>query len=78
MVIVTAEIETGRSILLHVDLVGKPTYLAPGQTVFHYGTARLPSEIPSTDAEVAAQLEDLPADTANPSYKLGAGITFSQ
>ena len=56
----------------------KPSYLAPGQTVFHYGTARLPAEIPSTDAEVAAQYEDVPADTANPSYKLGAGITYSQ
>jgi beta-glucosidase len=56
----------------------KPSYLAPGQTAFHYGTARLPMEIPSTDAEVAAQLEDVPADTANPSYKLGAGTTFTQ
>lgn len=55
----------------------KPTYLAPGQTVFHYGTARLPLEIPSTDAEVAAQFEDLPADTANPSFKLGAGASSS-
>ena len=53
----------------------KPSYLAPGQTVFHYGTARLPIEIPSSDAEVAAQLEDVPADTANPTFKLGAGAS---
>jgi beta-glucosidase len=41
-----------------------------------YGTARLPMEIPSTDAEVSAQYEDVPEDTVNPTFRLGAGATF--
>lgn len=67
-----------RAVLDFVFNKNKPTYLAPGQTVFHYGTARLPMEIPSTDAAVAAQLEDVPADTVGPTYALGAGSTYSQ
>jgi beta-glucosidase len=38
-----------------------------------YGQARLPMEIPSSDEEVEAQFEDLPADTWSPTYTLGAG-----
>jgi hypothetical protein len=38
-----------------------------------YGAARLPMEIPSTDAEVKAQYEDLPDDTWSPTYRQGAG-----
>jgi beta-glucosidase len=38
-----------------------------------YGAARLPIEIPSTDAEVKAQFEDLPNDTRYPTYQFGAG-----
>jgi beta-glucosidase len=41
-----------------------------------YGSSRLPMEIPSTDAEVNAQYEDVPADTPNPTYALGAGSTY--
>ena len=67
-----------RAVLDFVFNKNKPAYLAPGQTVFHYGTARLPVEIPSTDAAVAAQLEDLPADSLNPTYLLGAGSTYTQ
>ncbi|MBS2025526.1 MAG: hypothetical protein JST92_24270 [Deltaproteobacteria bacterium] len=67
-----------RAVLDVVFNKNKPTYLAPGQTAFHYGTARLPMEIPSTDAEVAAQYEDVPADTLTPSFKLGAGTTYTQ
>jgi beta-glucosidase len=40
---------------------------------WRYGTARLPMEIPSSDAEVDAQFEDLPADSWNPTFGLGAG-----
>jgi beta-glucosidase len=38
-----------------------------------YGAARLPMEIPSSDAQVDAQYEDLPADSASPTFGLGAG-----
>jgi hypothetical protein len=38
-----------------------------------YGAARLPIEIPSSDAAVEAQLEDVPADSVAPTYSLGAG-----
>jgi len=41
-----------------------------------YGSARLPIEIPQSDAAVAAQLEDLPSDTFDPTYKVGAGQTY--
>ncbi len=44
--------------------------------VARHGLARLPVEIPSSDAEVAAQYEDVPADTKNPTYQMGAGITL--
>jgi len=42
-------------------------------TGFTYGTARLPHEIPSSDAAVRAQLEDMPNDSWQPSYINGAG-----
>jgi beta-glucosidase len=45
-------------------------------TGYAYGQARLPMEIPSSDAEVAAQYEDVPADTANPTFALGAGGSY--
>jgi beta-glucosidase len=38
-----------------------------------YGAARLPIEIPSSDAAVDAQFEDVPADSLAPTYSLGAG-----
>lgn len=38
-----------------------------------YGAARLPVEIPSSDEDVERQYEDLPADSWNPTYALGAG-----
>ncbi|MDP1829959.1 MAG: glycoside hydrolase family 3 N-terminal domain-containing protein [Archangium sp.] len=41
-----------------------------------YGSSRLPIEIPSSDAEVDAQFEDMPADTASPTYVIGAGSTY--
>lgn len=34
-----------------------------------------PMEIPSSQAEVYAQDEDVPHDTANPTFAVGAGIT---
>ena len=40
---------------------------------YPYSRARLPVEIPSSDAAVHAQFEDVPADSANPSFLLGAG-----
>lgn len=44
--------------------------------VDRHGLARLPMEIPSTDAEVEAQYEDLPADTRFPTFRLGAGMSY--
>lgn len=41
-----------------------------------YGQSRLPMEIPSSDAEVNAQFEDLSADTWNPTFALGSGMTW--
>ncbi len=41
-----------------------------------YGAARLPMEMPSTDAQVKAQFEDLPDDTATPVYRQGAGMAL--
>jgi len=35
----------------------------------------LPMEIPSSQAEVYAAFEDLPHDTANPTFAVGARIT---
>jgi beta-glucosidase len=35
----------------------------------------LPMEIPSSQAEVYAQNEDVPHDTANPTFTVGAGLT---
>lgn len=43
---------------------------------YAYGQARLPIEIPASDVEVEYQLEDVPADTWNPTYALGAGSTY--
>lgn len=44
-------------------------------TGYRYG-GRLPIEIPSSDAEVEAQLEDMPADSVYPTYRNGDGLTF--
>lgn len=38
-------------------------------------SATLPMEIPSSQAEVYAAFEDVPHDSANPSFAVGAGIT---
>jgi beta-glucosidase len=43
---------------------------------YKYGQSRLPMEIPSSDTEVELQYEDMPADTWNPTYALGAGATY--
>jgi len=40
---------------------------------FTYGSARLPIEIPSSDAAVRAQFEDVPNDSMFPTYQHGAG-----
>jgi beta-glucosidase len=45
-------------------------------TGWTYGAARMPVELPSNDAAVAAQFEDVPSDSANPTFTLGAGITL--
>jgi hypothetical protein len=42
-------------------------------TGFTYGMARLPHEIPSSDAAVRAQFEDLANDSWQPTYIVGAG-----
>ena len=38
-----------------------------------YGAARLPAEIPNSDAAVAAQYEDVPTDSLQPTYPIGSG-----
>jgi len=43
---------------------------------YEYGRAILPMEIPSSDAAVEAQLEDVPADSLNPTFRLGSGMTY--
>ena len=40
-------------------------------TGWTYGAARLPFELPSSDAAVDAQYEDVPADSLAPTYALG-------
>ena len=40
---------------------------------FTYGSARLPFEIPNSDAAVRAQFEDVPNDSLFPTYYVGAG-----
>lgn len=45
-------------------------------TGYVYGTARMPFETPSSDSDVNAQYEDVSADTANPTFVLGAGQTY--
>jgi beta-glucosidase len=45
-------------------------------TGWTYGAARLPIEVPSTDAAVAAQLEDVASDSVNPTFSLGAGMNL--
>ncbi len=37
---------------------------------------KLPFELPSSMAEVEAQLEDVPHDTANPLFAYGFGLTY--
>ena len=53
-----------------------PATAAGVTPVYVYGSSRLPIEIPSGDAEVDAQFEDMPADSINPTYNLGAGQTY--
>jgi beta-glucosidase len=43
---------------------------------FTYGSARLPIEIPSSDAAVRAQYEDVPNDSMFPTYLHGAGVAL--
>jgi hypothetical protein len=42
-------------------------------TGFTYGSARLPVEIPASDAAVRAQFEDVPNDSMFPTYSHGNG-----
>lgn len=39
-------------------------------------SGKLPMEIPSSDEEVAAQFEDVPNDTPNPTFEFGAGLSY--
>lgn len=48
----------------------------PEEADWNYLDARLPFEIPSTDAAVDAQFEDVPGDSANPQYILGEGDDY--
>ncbi|MGM0575793.1 MAG: glycoside hydrolase family 3 N-terminal domain-containing protein [Myxococcota bacterium] len=41
-----------------------------------YGSATLPIEIPSSDAAVEAQFEDLPSDSVDPTFRPGEGMTY--
>jgi len=47
-----------------------------GQPWTSYGNGRLPMELPSTDAQVDEQYEDLPDDTWSPQYRVGTGSTM--
>lgn len=42
-------------------------------TGWTYGAARLPQEIPSSDAATEAQWEDVPGDSVNPTFTIGSG-----
>jgi beta-glucosidase len=42
----------------------------------HNPSAKLPFELPSSMAEVEAQLEDVPDDTANPLFPYGWGLSY--
>ncbi|HYG68856.1 MAG TPA: hypothetical protein VD838_14410, partial [Anaeromyxobacteraceae bacterium] len=44
---------------------------------FTYGSARLPVEIPASDAAVRAQFEDVPNDSMFPTFSHGAGMTLA-
>jgi len=44
---------------------------------YPYSRARLPMEIPSSDQAVQDQFEDVPADSVNPTYRLGAGSNLN-
>lgn len=41
-----------------------------------YGSAILPMEIPSSDAAVEAQFEDVPNDSKAPTFQLGTGLRY--
>ena len=43
----------------------------------HNPTGKLPFELPSSMAEIEAQLEDLPDDTDNPLFPYGWGLSFN-
>jgi len=42
----------------------------------HKPSGKLPFELPSSMAEVEAQLEDVPDDTANPLFPYGWGLSY--
>ena len=44
----------------------------------HSPVGKLPFELPSSMAEVAAQLEDVPDDTANPLFPYGWGLAYEE
>ena len=44
----------------------------------HNPSAKLPFELPSSMAEVEAQLEDVPDDTANPLFPYGWGLSYEE
>lgn len=55
-------------VLFNVNVPTEPTG-------YVYG-AKLPTEIPASDVEVDAQLEDVPSDTWNPTYVGGTGLVY--
>ncbi|MEK9631829.1 MAG: glycoside hydrolase family 3 C-terminal domain-containing protein, partial [Synechococcus sp.] len=44
----------------------------------HNPVGKLPFELPSSMAEVEAQLEDVPDDTANPLFPFGWGLSYEE
>ena len=48
----------------------------PDGADWDYLDATLSFEIPSSDAEVEAQFEDVPGDTPNPQYIIGEGNDY--
>ena len=44
----------------------------------HNPLGKLPFELPSSMAEVEAQLEDVPDDTANPLFPFGWGLSYGE
>jgi beta-glucosidase len=63
-------------VLFNVNVPDGSGFPAPSEAGWAYGMARLPIEILSSLAEVEAQFEDLPNDTLNPTFRIGAGVGY--